>query len=675
MYYTKSKTIIKNCKDFFDIDYFHFYHDINKSEDCFVGWGRKKSGQKSLELAKKYSTKYKLLEDGFIRSLGLGIDDSPSFSIVVDDVGIYYDATTPSKLENILNNDSFNKKIIDEAQEAMALLIQYNISKYNSGDETFKLSEYDRKNRVLIIAQTAGDMSLKYGLGEQFTTQEMIEKAYHDNSDAEVYLKVHPDVVSGKKVSDINIEALDKRVTIVDKNINPIVLLKQFSTVYTKTSQMGFEALLVGCECVCFGMPFYAGWGVTTDMLTCERRIQNRTVEEIFAAAYILYTKYFNPYTQQPSTLLQTLNDIKLLKESSRISQHLFFGFSYWKHEFIKVYFPYLEQNNINFINSSLQKYTLHEDSEIYIWGRKNYHDIELYAKQHYLKLYRVEDGFIRSVGLGSDLTQPYSLVVDSRGIYFDPTQESDLEHIIINSNFDKALLRRAEKLRIYLVEKKLSKYNLFKNIELEVPQNKKIVLVPAQVEDDASIKYGAPDMTNIKLLQMARKNAPDAYIIYKPHPDVLAGNRKGAVDDVTILKYADIIVTEVGLDTVLDVSDEVHTMTSLVGFEALTRGKKVFTYGMPFYAGWGLTHDSVKCSRRVITRSLDELVAATLILYPKYIHPQTLAFCEVEELLLSLDKEREKFEKSLLYRMKINIRNAISRKSQLILRIILAKR
>jgi len=58
---------------------------------------------------------------------------------------------------------------------------------------------------------------------------------------------------------------------IIEENVNPISLLKHFTKVYTKTSGMGFEALLCGCECVCFGMPFYAGWGVTTDKSECKR--------------------------------------------------------------------------------------------------------------------------------------------------------------------------------------------------------------------------------------------------------------------------------------------------------------------------------------------------------------------------------------------------------------------
>jgi len=287
--------------------------------------------------------------------------------------------------------------------------------------------------------------------------------------------------------------------------------------------------------------------------------------------------------------------------------------------------------------------------------------------------LYRVEDGFIRSIGLGSDLTQPYSLVIDSKGIYFDPTRESDLEHILQTAIFDEALLARAKKIREYLIEKKLSKYNLYKNIHLKVPNNKTIILVPGQVEDDASIRFGASGMTNLKLLKQVRQNAREAYIIYKPHPDVIVGNRVGNIDEALALKYADRIVTEVGLESVLGICDEVHTMTSLVGFEALMRGKTVFTYGMPFYAGWGLTEDRHAQTRRNRKLHLDELVAATLILYAIYISPLSLKVCQIEDFLKELEEEIKLYNSSS--KMKTQFRNFISRKSQLLLRIIFAKK
>ena len=652
----------------------------------YKGWGRKRTGRFALWCNKRFAGKLTLLEDSFIRSIGLGVDGSPSFSIVEDDVGIYYDATAPSKLENCLNTYAFmgDEVLMKTAREAIVLMKSDCVSKYNSAplvDDRFRI-QYgmtEKSHKILVIAQTAGDASLKYGMLDDYGTDEMIDAALSENPDSKVYLKVHPDVLSGKKESDIDIEVAKEKCIIIDDDVNPVSLLKEFEKVYTKTSQMGFEALLVGCECVCFGMPFYAGWGVTDDRSQCGRRKRQLSVEEIFAAAYILYTRYYNPYTKKTSNILDTISTIVRYRERDRkeMVEGCFFGFSIWKHPFMT---PFV--NNIkahNFINPFFSKKYLSqaklkgldEKSRIYIWGKKEFDEVEQYAQEKGIQIVRVEDGFIRSVGLGSDLTQPYSLVIDSRGIYFDPTQESDLEYLLNFNDFSDDELERAKKLRQHLIAKKLSKYNNYADVRLDLPTDRKIILVPGQVEDDASIRLGAKGMTNLALLQAARECSPQAYIVFKPHPDVLAGNRVGNVAEVEALTFCDRVVTEVSLDSVLSLCDEVHTMTSLVGFEALMRGIKVYTYGMPFYAGWGLSEDSVVCERRKRKLSIDELTAATLLLYPRYIDPLTNELCEVEVTLLGLQKEKTHLDASFSYRWSRKIRNLISRKVQLFFRIL----
>ena len=45
-------------------------------------------------------------------------------------------------------------------------------------------------------------------------------------------------------------------------------------------------------------------------------------------------------------------------------------------------------------------------------------------------------------------------------------------------------------------------------------------------------------------------------------------------------------------------------------------RGRRVATYGQPFYAGWGLTVDLAPPARRGRLLTLDELVAGVLLLF-----------------------------------------------------------
>ena len=246
-----------------------------------------------------------------------------------------------------------------------------------------------------------------------------------------------------------------------------------------------------------------------------------------------------------------------------------------------------------------------------------------------------IEDGFIRSVGLGANCVPPLSAIVDLTGIYFDPNQQSDLENILQSDNFDAKLSRRAAELKNRLVEADISKYGRSRNEIKLADRNCPIILVAGQVEDDRSICTGGDGMTNLELLARARTHEPDAHIIYKPHPDVVAGHRKGHVETTEALRFADEIQHNMAITSLIDAVDGVHVITSLAGFEALLRGKAVTTHGVPFYAGWGLTKDLGDVpARRTRRLSLDELVAGTLLLYPRYTDPVTRLPCPAELLV-----------------------------------------
>ncbi|ECL9532300.1 capsular polysaccharide biosynthesis protein [Campylobacter jejuni] len=654
--YSTSKKLITNARNFYTISLYKKNLKIKK-DNLFFGWGRKKSGLKAMNLAKKHKAKFILLEDGFIRSLNLGVENSPSFSMVKDDIGIYYDATMPSKLENLLNTYEFKDEEIKQAKKAIELIKKYKISKYNNNldipDDYFQKDE----KRVLIITQTANDASLEFGLAKDFKTVDMIKDAIKENPKSKIYIKIHPDVLSGKKQSDLDINSLPKECILITENLNPIALLEFFDKVYTKTSGMGFEALMQGCECVCYGMPFYAGWGLTKDKLECKRRMQKRSLEEVFYATYILYSEYFNPYLNQKSNIFDTIQTLAKYKDIEKANSNRLFmlGFTLWKRHFIKPFFN-AKDNEIIFLNSlkSLARYKLKEDDKFFIWGKRiDYNTLKttLIKKAqdenllHFIpKISLVEDGFIRSISLGSDLTRPFSLIVDDKGLYIDPNKASKLEELLQNEIFDENILNRAKNIIKILLQNRFSKYNGLKHEDLKINAKigQKIILIPAQVEDDASMILGGFGLSTLDLLKEVRAKNQDAYIIFKPHPDVLSGNRVGLKDETLILEFCDEIVKDCSIDSAIKIADEIHTITSTSGFDALLRAKKVFTYGMPFYAGWGLTKDKYRCERRIRKLSLEELVAGALIIYPRYINPKTKTLCEIEvclDIMLNLQK------------------------------------
>lgn len=683
--YSSSINLIKNVKYFYNIKRFLQFTFVCK-ESTFYGWGRKESGKKAIELSTKFNGKFKLLEDGFIRSVGLGVDGAKLLSIVEDDIGIYYDATSQSRLEKILSEHKFDNELLQESKWCIDFITTHNISKYNNAPNISKnliqKYELENSNNILIIAQTDGDASLVYGLGDKFSTADVIDAAIKENPNSNILLKIHPDVLSGKKKSDINISNLDSKIKIIAEDINPISLLKYINKVYTKTSGMGFEALMCGCECVCFGMPFYAGWGLSDDRVQASSR-RNRTlsIEELFAGAYILYAKYIDAYTGQNTTLKRVLPQINILK-NARLNEcknkKFLFGFSVWKRKFMK---PFLGEN-LNYISvfsknplKSALKAGLDKNSLVYIWGKKEYLELQKWCDKNSVNIIRVEDGFIRSVGLGSDLTRPYSLVFDDVGIYFDTTSPSRLENILNYHKFSSSELEAAKKLKDILIDSKISKYNDDKDGIISSKNGKKIALVIGQVEDDASVRIGADGMKNIELLEQARLNSPNSHIIYKPHPDVVSGNRIGLVDIDQALKYCDEVLEGVSMPTLLDLADEIHTMTSTSGLEAILRGKRVICYGRPFWAGWGLSDDKKPQPRRYRSLSSDELVAGAYLLYPRYVHPLNLEACEACDLVVALQGQIKKLKNDILMKIKYKIYSSSARIGQKILHKFVVKR
>ncbi len=255
-----------------------------------------------------------------------------------------------------------------------------------------------------------------------------------------------------------------------------------------------------------------------------------------------------------------------------------------------------------------------------------------------------VEDGFLRSRGLGADCIPPLSITVDRLGAHFDPSQPSELESLIEHGPFDERMIDRARQLRRLIIEAGVGKYG-GGTVNLDRPAgSRRHILVPGQVEDDRAVQVGGCGLTsNLDLLARVRAEAPDAYILYKPHPDVVAGHRRGAISREACLRFADELVGDLPIASLIAMVDELHVNSSLAGFEALLREKKVTTHGVPFYAGWGLTTDLGPVpTRRTAKRTIDELVVATLLVYPRYLDPVSGLPCPPEIIVSRLSNPHE---------------------------------
>ncbi|WP_245592781.1 capsular polysaccharide biosynthesis protein [Advenella mimigardefordensis] len=573
-----------------------------------LGWGRKKSGLRAVRLAASAGERFCLLEDGFLRSVGLGVDEPP-LSVLFDHQGIYYDASSPSWLEYLIAQQLDADETI-RAQALISLWREQRVSKYNHLPE-FAGSLPARY--VLLADQTFGDASLRYGQASPADFVVMLECALRQHADCTVLIKIHPDVFAGHKKGHFDLAALqdNPRVRIIADNVHPVRLIEQAQAVYTVTSQIGFEALLWGKPVFTFGMPFYAGYGLTTDAQPAPPRRQPVSLEQLVHAALVGYARYLDPETGslcEPERLMEWMG-LQRRMRNRFVSPVYAPNFSRWKKPIVQRFF---QGSEVRFLEKAGD---FPGEGTLAVWGRPA--DLSQFADKRVF----LEDGFLRSVGLGADLVQPLSWVIDRTGIYYDSSRASDLETILQTAVFDDALRQRAAVLRERIVAANLTKYNVGSGRWQRPAGAARVILVPGQVETDASIKYGSPVVPrNMELLRAVRKANPDAYVVYKPHPDVVAGLRDAGKNEQQALDWCNEVVVDYPIGELFAVVDEVHVLTSLAGFEALLRGRKVVTLGQPFYAGWGLTQDMNPVARRDRTLSLDELVAGVLILYPSYV-------------------------------------------------------
>jgi capsular polysaccharide export protein len=616
--------------------------------DAVAGWGHKPTADQARRYAKQHGVPYLALEDGFLRSVGLGGGSEPPLSLIVDERGIYYDARGPSDLEHLLEHDPERRlddaALLARAAQLRARIVATGVSKYNHAPDALPPELAGDDELVIVADQTYDDASVSGALADASTFQRALECALDEHPHARIVVKVHPATVAGKKRGYLAGIPYRSRVTIVSADLNPRALLRRAKRLYVCSSQLGFEGLLARVPVTCFGQAFYAGWGLTDDRQRCERRSRRVTLDQLVAAALLLYPRYRHPVTRAHCEAEEVVEHLALQRRifAENCRDFVCFDMSYWKRPFVRRYLS-APGHPVRFARSIAELQSEPNVSRLtaVVWASRKTPALERWTTAHGIPLWHMEDGFLRSAGLGSDLTAPGSLVLDPEGIYYDPSRPSQLERILSEAELTDEELERAARLRQRIVSSRISKYNLPATgaLPIRARPGQRVLFVPGQVANDASIRLGTPGISdNLGLLKEVRRRHPDAYIVYKPHPDVQVGNRQGALAQSETPPW-DLALGQVPIAACLDACDEVHTMTSLVGFEALLRGLPVVTYGQPFYAGWGLTQDHAPLPRRTRRLSLDELVAGALLRYPRYVSWSARCFVSAEDKVGELER------------------------------------
>lgn len=580
-------------------------------------WGASPTAHRGRAIAARRGVPLLRVEDPFLRSLHPGRAGEPPAGLLLDRSGVHFDPTTPSDLETLLATAPLDDTaLLDRARDAIARIRESHLSKYSAFDPAARVPD---PGYVLVIDQTRGDASVTASGADAARFREMLVFAQEENPGARVLIKTHPETRAGFRPGHFSDADASARVSLLTDPVSPWALLDGAIGVYTVSSQMGFEAILAGHRPRVFGQPFYAGWGLTRDEAPVARRQRRLTRAQLFAAAMILYPTWYDPFRDRLCELECTLDMLEAQTRAWREDRTgwVASGMRLWKRAPLQAMFG--RERRMVFTDDPARARALPRRWMVWAGRAGPGHDGAI----------RVEDGFLRSRGLGAELVPPLSLVTDDLGIYYDPSRPSRLERLIAaRETLRPDQRRRAERLIATLRDNRLSKYNLGGNDPALSPGHK--VLVPGQVEDDASIRTGAGEVrTNAELLRAVRAARPGAVIVYKPHPDVEAGLRTGALDATEL---ADVTARNADAAALLDHVDEVWTITSLLGFEALLRGLPVTTLGAPFYAGWGLTTDLGPVpDRRRARPDLAGLVHATLIDYPRYLDPVTGLPCPAE--------------------------------------------
>ncbi|WP_227429465.1 capsular polysaccharide biosynthesis protein [Psychrobacter sp. I-STPA6b] len=714
------------------------WHLVSKKHHLptqFAGWGIKKSYQRASRTADKLGISAVSVEDGFLRSLDSGIQSRFGCSVVVDDVGIYFDVRHPSTLEHHIMHrlDVWSNDMQQRAEQCIQKIICNHLSKYNPPVpvncpiiEAIAIQRTENVENVLVIDQVANDASV---LGAGANKQQFIHmllKACHNHPNAKIYIKAHPAAKTGylnqpkllKLLKKKILKKYRQRIEVITANVNPIALLKQMTHVYTVSSHMGFEALMLGIKVYCFGVAWYTGWGLTEDKYAPKKllkQVQKRriqlfkasdslqvktpisqpsssrlihsslrqllsvplwsqkhddlslqplvavSIEQLFYAAYIDYSRYVDPATGTSCEIEQSIQWLISNREKAKqLADSLtIYEFSRWKLPFVRDFLtPAVKTLKVkpkprlkNLLHP--KHFNVDYDNDLLVWGLAKKRQLETRcAKKNKGRghIWCMEDGFIRSNGLGATLLEPLSVVLDKQGIYYDATQPSDLETLLLTCPaLSDDELKRVEKLHQKLLSQRVSKYNVGdKNslllAHLSKQEQQEVILIVGQVEDDLSVQNcGSMVRTNAELIKRVRAENPQAYLIYKPHPDVEAGLRVGKVAK-SLLSLVNEVAYQTAIHDCLEVVDSVYTISSQAGFEALLRHKKVVCYGLPFYAGWGLTVDkdykqSPKAEflarrQRQVPLTLAQMIYCTLVCYPLYRLPDGYGLAQVEQVI-----------------------------------------
>ncbi len=653
----------------------------------------------------------------------------------------------------------------EEAKELVDSLLAYRLSsdRYAPDASPYQLSTPSGRKRVLIIDEEhMGKGDLRKVLATERSFVDMLESAKKEHSGAAFFLLEPKSVRSNKKKGYLRKLAEANGVKVLSNDVSSISILEQAEVVYTVSSYLGVDAIFLGKKVNCFGMPFYAGWGLTKDKIQIDRRNVKRSREEFFAALCLFFTRYRHPITGASCSFQEILRFI-ILQRPLPIELDRYIACIHFDGNLKSFCQRFFSHSRLSFTSQEKGIIAAKANKGMIFTAKEP--DDAMRKACGSVPLVFVSMGVLDRL-LGKEKLISLSL---EGGAY--PT----LERILQKVKPSEQDLLRARLFRQYLRE--ISAFRTHYNFN-HVPKEKNIILLIGNVllapdKLDALKKKGAASVSSegefgnldakglpvhsfssplsddAALIERVRELRKDAHIIYCPQvegmnvPEAIlklvddikpyakpsdfiplsvlgiSANTCGAApeDEETIDSTGDVPAdssadsSASGMsiggksDTYSDISPafiidedveclpnfngadftkwsrkhiaskrflekahsmtkvngqfcllyfpihevsghavEVHTYDSYLGLDALSVSMDVFTYGLPFYAGWGLTHDVAKFPMRTRPMTTESLFAGAFILQPRYFDYVNDIFCEPGNApyLLTRDSEKE---------------------------------
>jgi len=641
----------------------------------------------------------------------------------------------------------------EEAKELVDSLLKYRLSsdRYAPDASPYQLYTPGGRKRVVILDEV---LMKKNKLQKVLATKEsflrMLEAAKRENSGAAFFLLEPKAVRSNKKHGYLRKTAEANGIKVLSNDVSSISILAQADVIYTVSSYLGLDALFLGKKVKCFGMPFYAGWGLTTDSLRIDRRNVKRQREELFAALCLFFTRYRHPITGEATSFQEILRFI-ILQRPLVAERERYISCMHFDDKLKAFCQQFFSHSHLHFMSQEKAILTAKEHKGMIFTAKEP--DDQMRKACGNIPLVFVSIGVLDRL-LGQEKSVSLSL---EGGPYLT------LERILQTIKPNEKDLLRARLFRQYLRE--ISAFRTHYNFN-HVPKEKTIillignVLLPPDTLDNTKKQnleecplgmgnldakgrpihsFSSPLSDDAALIEHVRNLKSDAYIIYCPQiegmnvpdsilkcvddikpyarpsdfvplsilgiaPDPCDTDSSDETSDKTCDEAHDASVIENGSENNSDINPafvvddnveclphfegtdftkwsrkhvaakrflekahnmttvngqfcplyfplhainehklEVHTYDSYLGLDALSVAMDVFTYGWPFYAGWGLTTDVASFPMRTHPMTVESLFAGAFILQPRYFDSLNDIFCEPENTPYLLMRDSEK--------------------------------